>query len=142
MKSYQKRSGAYLILLCILMLGSLSNVDHVLASPTQVYSQNFLNTCGGYARGTIIGLNNSWTCGHSQEMGGYWTDYAWATSKCNDPYGWWIYGGYYSEHSYVMTPKINLSAYTGNTFSLSWDHSIQTYPGDSVRVQVSNNNGM
>ena len=142
MKYYQATIIFLILLGAFLFIGSLSNIERAHAA-TRVYTQTFWYTCGGYTKGTIMGLSNSWRCGFSQEIGGtYWYDYAWGTSKCNDPYGYWMYGGYYKENSYVMTPKINLSAYADKTFKLSWDHSIVTYPGDSVRVQVSSNNGM
>ncbi|MCL7487734.1 MAG: thrombospondin type 3 repeat-containing protein [Desulfobulbaceae bacterium] len=113
------------------------------AGAARVYNQNFLATCGSYLSGTVSGSTSSWRCGYSNVMGspdgGAVYNYCWGTSTHN-PY--YLEGGYTSEHSYAMSPKIDLRSSAGKTFTLAWRHSIQTYAGDSVRVQVSNNNGM
>ena len=95
-----------------------------------------------YTSGKFYGDFNSWRLGFP-EIPTNPSGYAWGTATSYNPGSGLIYGSYNRyEHSYVMSSKIDLYAPAGNYFTLQWAQYVRTYPGDSVRVEVSNNNGM
>ena len=72
----------------------------------------------------------------------YGWPYSWGTAQNPVGYNNTITGSHYQyEHSYVMSPQIDLSAYAGTTPILTWTHFLRVNTSNYGYVEVSKNNG-
>jgi N-acetylneuraminic acid mutarotase len=101
--------------------------------PVMTYFETFEAGDGGY---TVDGYNASWEWGAPTSGPGaaHSGDNVWATNLSGD------YNDY--EYADLTSPSIDLSAYAGQEFILSWWQWLQTEGGyDYARVEVSNDGG-
>ena len=107
------------------------------SSPVSAYSETFEANNGGYVISTTA--MTSWAWGMPSAAPGPGGAHSgvrlWATN---------LTGNYNNnEDGYVVSPNIDLSAYAGQTFTVSWWQWLQTEPCcDYASVEVSNNGGL
>ncbi len=107
------------------------------SSPVSAYSETFEANNGGYVISTTA--MTSWAWGMPSATPGPGGAHSgvrlWATN---------LTGNYdNNEDGYVVSPNIDLSAYAGQTFTVSWWQWLQTEPCcDYASVEVSNNGGL
>ncbi len=133
-------------LLCALLLLGVS--VHVVRAdaPGQVYYANFYNSGGTWTTGKLLSSSpNSWKHGWPEvgPSGPLPDVHSWCTARVRNPYTGLLSGGYYGrEHSYVMSPRINLSAEGfGWAVKIDWMDYLNVHSG-SASVEVSNNWGL